>query len=413
MKCFDTYYSRFNVAEPFISEPPNRNLHTIVVIPSYNEPNIVPSLRSLLNCSPTLFPVEIIVVVNSPENAAKDIIDKNLETLAQINEMSLSNQRNDIKIFAIHCPNLPRKHAGVGFARKIGMDEAVRRFDQIEREEGIIINFDADSTCNTQYLSAIEDYFIQNPKIEAASIYFEHPLHGDDYPPEIYSAIAKYELYLRYYVSAQRYAEFPHAFHTIGSAFAIKADVYAAEGGMNRRKAGEDFYFLQKIIPRGRYGEIFSAQVYPSPRESMRVPFGTGASITKMCATSNEYVVYNPEAFDILKRFFATAYVLQNGGEPDTDYRLKDFLSANGFYQEIDGMISNSASQRTFIQRFFTWFDAFRLLKFLNFLHEKYINKVPVEQAAAYIAAKMGLTNITNNTVELLQWYRQKERGIL
>ena len=216
MKCFDTYYSRFNVAEPFISDPPNRNLHTIVVIPSYNEPNIVPSLRSLLNCSPTLFPVEIIVVVNSPENAAKDIIDKNLETLAQINEMSLSNQRNDIKIFAIHCPNLPRKHAGVGFARKIGMDEAVRRFDQIEREEGIIINFDADSTCNTQYLSAIEDYFIQNPKIEAASIYFEHPLHGDDYPPEIYSAIAKYELYLRYYVAAQRYAEFPHAFHTIG-----------------------------------------------------------------------------------------------------------------------------------------------------------------------------------------------------
>ena len=406
MKCFETYYSRFNVAEAYISEPPNQNLHTIVVIPSYNEPNIVPSLQSLLNCSPTLFPVEIIVVVNSPENATENILSQNLETLAQIEKIAQSNHRNDIKIFAVHCPNLPKKHAGVGFARKIGMDEAVRRFDKIEREDGIIINFDADSTCNTQYLSAIEDYFIKNPKIEAISIDFEHPLQGSDYPPQIYSAIAKYELYLRYFVEAQRYAGFPYAFHTIGSAFAIKANVYAAEGGMNRRKAGEDFYFLHKIIPRGRYGEIFSAKVYPSPRESLRVPFGTGASITKMCATNNEYVVYNPDAFEILKRFFTTADILQHGGEPDTDYRLKEFLSLNNFYQQTNEMINNSASQRTFIQRFFTWFDAFRLLKFLNFVHEKYFHKISVEQAATYIASKMESSNITNNTIELLQWYR-------
>ena len=409
MKCFDTYYSRFNVAEAHIAEPPDGNLHTIVVIPCFNEPDIATSLRSLLACTPTLYPVEIIVVVNSPENAAESIIARNLETLATIEEIRRNNHRNDIKIFAVHSPDLSKKHAGVGFARKIGMDEAVRRFDYLEREDGIIIDFDADSTCNPQYLSAIEDYFIKNPKKEAASIYFEHPLQGDGFPSEIYSAIAKYELYLRYFVEAQRYAEFPYAFHTIGSAFAIKANVYAAAGGMNRRKAGEDFYFLQKIIPRGRYGEIFSAHVYPSPRESMRVPFGTGASITKMCATTNEYVVYNPEAFEILKRFFATANVLQNGGEPDTDYRLKEFLTNNGFYHEIDGMISNSASQRTFTQRFFAWFDAFRLLKFLNFVHEKYIHKIPVEEAAAYIATTMGLLNPPTDTVELLQWYRAKE----
>ena len=410
MKCFDTYYSRFNVAKAYIKEPPNNDVHCIVVIPCFNEPDIATSLRSLLACSPTLFPVEIIVVVNSPENAADNIIARNLDTLATIEEIKHANHRNDIKIFAVYCPNLPKKHAGVGFARKIGMDEAVRRFDQIERADGIIINFDADSTCNTQYLSTIENYFIKNPKIEAASIYFEHPLQGADYPPEIYSAIAKYELYLRYFVAAQRYAGFPYAFHTIGSAFAIKADTYAAAGGMNRRKAGEDFYFLQKIIPRGRYGEIFSAHVYPSPRESMRVPFGTGASITKMCATTNEYVVYNPEAFEILKRFFATADALRIGGDADTDYRLKDFLTINNFYQEIDGMVSNSASQRTFLQRFFAWFDAFRLLKFLNFVHEKYIHKIPVEDAAAYIATKMGLLNPPNETQNLLSWYRTKEQ---
>lgn len=379
MKCFDTYYSRFNVAEAHIPYHPDNDLHSIVVIPCFNEPDITIPLNALTQCAPTQFPVEIIVVVNSPENAPDNILKQNLETLLQIEQFAKTNTRNDIKIYSIHAPNLPRKHAGVGFARKIGMDEAVRRFGSIERKDGVIINFDADCTCNAQYLSAIESYFINNPKKEGASISFEHPKEG--LPPETASAIAKYELYIRYFVEAQRYAGFPYAYHTVGSAFAVRAEAYAAVGGMNRRQAGEDFYFLQKIIPRMHYGEINDAVVYPSPRYSNRVPFGTGVSVEKICAQNGEYKVYNPAAFEILRRFFSTATAIRQGKMPDIDPILDDFLKLNDFYSHTQEMVDNSTSERTFMQRFFTWFDAFRMIKFLNYAHEEKMEKNEVEEA--------------------------------
>ncbi|MCQ2973868.1 MAG: glycosyltransferase family 2 protein [Bacteroidales bacterium] len=409
MQCFDTYYNRFNVFDAHIKELPNPETKTIVVIPSYNEPNIAPSLLALLKCKPTQYPVEVIVVVNSPENASEEVLNQNQSTIETVNTISSQNTRRDIKIYCIHRPNLPKKHAGVGFARKIGMDEAVRRFDQIENKSGIIVNFDADSLCNYEYLYQIEQYFIKNPKKEAISIYFEHPLEGEEYPQENYKAIAKYELYLRYYLQAQKYSKFPFAYHTIGSAFAVKAYVYTAEGGMNRRQAGEDFYFLQKIIPRQRFGELNTAQVYPSPRCSIRVPFGTGASITKMCTDCEQYLVYNPEAFEILKRFFETAHNFRTNNQVDIDSRLKLYLEQNDFFKAIDNMKNNSTTEKTFMQRFFTWFDAFRLLKFLNYIHENQLSKIGVEQASLYILNKIGISEQTLDTKQLLKIYREIE----
>ena len=179
---------------------------------------------------------------------------------------------------------------------------------------------------------------------------------------------------------------------------------------MNRRQAGEDFYFLEKIITRGRYGEINDAAVYPSPRVSDRVPFGTGATMGKLSNGESEYMVYNPITFEWLKRFFASAYNIKSHQKPDTAPVLEEFLIANDFYSQTDGMVENSTSDRTFMQRFFTWFDAFRIIKFLNFAHEQHINKVPVEQAAADMAVMMGYGNIPTDTIELLKWYRDKEK---
>ena len=90
-----------------------------------------------------------------------------------------------------------------------------------------------------------------------------------------------YELHLRYLNLFSRFTGFPYAYHTIGSCFGVRAETYASQGGMNKRKAGEDFYFLHKIIPLGEFREINNTCVIPSPRESDRVPFGTGAAIGK------------------------------------------------------------------------------------------------------------------------------------
>jgi len=110
----------------------------------------------------------------------------------------------------------------------------------------MIICFDADCLCDSNYFLAIEEHAEKHPSADGFNIYFEHPCEGTDYPQEIYEGIIQYELHLRYMNQFLRYAGFPFAYHTIGSSFAVRAGTYALQGGMNSRKAGEDFYSLIK-----------------------------------------------------------------------------------------------------------------------------------------------------------------------
>ena len=118
--------------------------------------------------------------------------------------------------------------------------------------------------------------------------------------------IAHYELYLRYYLLGLRYARFPHAYHTVGSSMAVRAWAYAKQGGMNRRQAGEDFYFLNKIIALGGFTELCGTTVVPSARRSHRVPFGTGRAMTEWLAGIDRYQrVFSPELFEELRAVFS------------------------------------------------------------------------------------------------------------
>ena len=51
-----------------------------------------------------------------------------------------------------------------------------------------------------------------------------------------------------------KFAGYPWAMYTVGSAFAVTAEAYVKRGGMNRRQAGEDFYFLQNLAHIGTVG---------------------------------------------------------------------------------------------------------------------------------------------------------------
>ena len=120
----------------------------------------------------------------------------------------------------------------------------------------------------------------------------------------MWEAMVKYELYLRYYQEALAYIGHPHAFHCIGSAFAVRASDYVAQGGMNKRQAGEDFYFLQKLISTGRYACLNATRVYPSARFSTRTPFGTGQAVRQIVEDGGYFPVYHWGAFRDLKYFF-------------------------------------------------------------------------------------------------------------
>lgn len=399
-----SYLQKQALFSTFISERPTNNLGIIVVIPCYNEPDLLSTLESLKKNQPTYGSVEVIVVVNSGENADDSVLTQNQKTITRFFNWNESN-RSGLKFHIIEVKNLPKKHAGVGLARKIGMDEAVYRFEAIGNKKGIIVGLDADSLCRTNYLVEIEKYFKNNPKINGASIYFEHPLQGN-LEPEIYHGITAYELHLRYYVQALRFSGFPFAFHTIGSSFAVRSDTYQKQGGMNKRQAGEDFYFLQKIIQLGNYGEIQTTKVIPSPRSSDRVPFGTGRAISEyLKKTTQSFITYHFQTFVDLKVFNEYVPLLFRDESEKWKTKLPQsvvaFLKTVSFEKQLKEINSNSSSESSFINRFYRWFDGFLVLKFVHFARDHfYENGHVTAMAKTLLGAK--------NCESVQSWDEQK-----
>ena len=307
-----TYLEKNALFPKLIDAPVPPNLGMVVVIPCFDETELIRSLESLKNCNAANCFTEVIVVVNDGEQTSDEIKAQNLATFEMTTTWAKENITQHLQFHIIYKSNLPKKIAGVGTARKIGMDEAVRRLEFVGKSEGVIVCFDADSLCEKNYLQAIEEHFIQNTKTQTCGIHFEHPLEGDEYEPEIYDAITKYELHLRYYIHAQKFAGFPLAFQTIGSSMAVRCNAYQQQSGMNKRKAGEDFYFLHKFTILNAHTELKKTKTIPSPRRSDRVPFGTGKAVNEILAekkldTTSEYSTYNFKIFEDLEPFLSVA----------------------------------------------------------------------------------------------------------
>ena len=415
----DYYFRRFGFCERQIATPPRPDLGIVVVIPCFNEPDLIRSLESLWLCERSGCAVEVIVVVNSPADCSEEIRSRNQATLKTATEWIAEHCEARLAVRMLHFPELPPKQAGVGLARKIGMDEALRRFDDVARLEGVIVGYDADCGCERNYLTTIEQHFQQNPQSPGCSIYFEHPLSGT-LSPQIYEAVGAYELHLRYYVQALRYAGFPHAYHTIGSCMAVRADSYRKQGGMNKRKAGEDFYFLHKVIPLGGFTDLTGTTVIPSARPSDRVPFGTGKAVRSFLE-GQEIKTYPLEAFlDLQCCFERVAEIYQRekvrAGEKleGLPVSMRDFFAEQRFAEAMYKICENTSSEAAFRKRFFRWFDGFRAMKSIHHARERFYGEGKVGEQAARLLA--GLTpgrspDAASSIRDLLQIYRKLDRG--
>jgi len=366
----EKYLQRNAFKAALIQERPKDQLGLIVVIPASDEDSLIPSVESLLKCENTVCDCEIIVVFNASIEAEDEIMKRNINAADQLKEFTKSRISNHLKVHILCFNDLPSKHAGVGLARKIGMDEAVRRFQEIDNEKGIIVCFDADTKCEPEYLRTIEQEFKRTPNTKAATIHFEHPISGNEYSNEVYENIVWYELHLRYYKNGLAYAKLPCAFHTIGSSMAVRANAYAAQGGMNRRKAGEDFYFLQKFMSIGGLFNILSTKTTPSPRPSHRVPFGTGKAIQQSLECQKDLrFSYAFDVFENLKQMFNSVskwYI----SKPSNVELLVDFIGQETFDQQLMKLRKLSKNEKDFKRRFFVWMNAFKVLKFVHYLRD-------------------------------------------
>ena len=398
---------------------PHPDLNIIVVIPAYREKELLTSLQSLANCDAPRCAVEIIVVLNDSEEDNKTAKKENQRMYQQACKWGLTHSSAVLKFHILYHTNLPVKHAGVGLARKIGLDEAVYRFAQIKNQKGILSCYDADSSCDKNYLVALEKHFLQRPELQGCSIYFEHPIKGDEFDEDVYQAIIQYELHLRYYIHAQRFAGFPYAFQTIGSSMAVRADAYQQQGGMNRRKAGEDFYFLHKFISLGHFNELRSTRVIPSPRISKRVPFGTGRAIGTLVQSQEPLTTYAPQSFVDLKAFFeksadffnieSVPLIALTSGFSDA---VQEFLIMIKFSEKLEEINGNTTNLKNFEQRFYRWFNAFMLMKYLHFCRDNFYDNEPVDSAARWLLKEYHQQAVTNRhqPANLLKRFRRLDQ---
>ena len=363
-----------------------------IIIPCYNEPEITATIRSLFACEAVDCPVEIIVVVNSYQISPKEILELNQQSYKQLNDFANTYNRPDFQLKTIWVEDLPGHQTGAGLPRKIGMDEAAKQFEKEQQPQGIIASLDADTTVSPNYLRLMYDTF-QRYHLKSATFEFHHPVEHLLPESPLRRATEAYEEYLRYYRAALEYAGYPYPYYTIGSAFAVTAQTYRQVGGMGKQQAGEDFYFLQKVFPLGHTCFINEICVYPAARTSDRVPFGTGPAIATMLS-ENQFQKYSYQiaAFSELKQLFE---LLESFFKQDTENitetlsglpkHLQNFLREDDFLNKIDEINRHTATFANFKKRFFNYFTAFKILKYLNFVHpEPYAFSV-VSQEILYL----------------------------
>ncbi|MBN2179304.1 MAG: hypothetical protein JW743_07735 [Deltaproteobacteria bacterium] len=391
------YIERYSVGDrwPLVCNV-RRNVDNIVVIPALAElSHLFRTLESLSkNPVSELARTLVICVVNNRAGSSEEEIDDNQRTLTIVRSLIHGRVVDGIEAGPVPMPiihtivksgikigyvdasspgcEMDDRDGGVGLARKIGFDRALELFDHGKEGVKLLFSLDADTLVNNNYLSAVRDYF-EKTGSRAAVLSFEHQKAMERKEQE---AICCYEMFLRSYVLGLRYAGSRYAHHSVGSIIVCTAEAYTDVRGMNKRKAGEDFYFLNKLAKAHTIGLVNTTRVYPSSRSSNRVPFGTGRRIEGFKnGSSNEYLAYNPKTFHVLKEWLR---FMSSGESEDMDrilsrakkihIALEAFLRENRFNEAWPRLVKNAKTPDVLSAHFHLWFDGFKQFKLIRYL---------------------------------------------
>jgi hypothetical protein len=385
----DSYLNKFASNHWSLEIGSFEKINNVIVVPAISEyKNVVSLLLSLANnCKDNFETTVVIFVINNAESSSSKIKMNNAKTLLFIrslikNKAVDSQYYNRIKASRLRVglidasskeKELPEKQSGVGLARKIGMDVALKIFDYTNKKKNIIISLDADCKVERNYINEIVNNFNKH-NFEAGVVNYQHEIDNK----KINSAIICYEIFLRYYALGLKYANSPFAFHSIGSTIVCDYQIYIKVGGMNKRKAGEDFYFLEKAAKITQVNMINGTTVYPSSRSSSRVPFGTGQRVKRFISNwENEYLLYNPKSFYVLKDWLelfsgemfisAEEYLCK---AKTINEHLYNFLNTNNFEEDWNKILKNSKNDVQLNKQKINWFNGFKTLKLIHYLRD-------------------------------------------
>lgn len=382
----DRYRQRSPLPRPWHMEgTAGAGFAAAVVIPALaEEEHLFATLESLAaNPVPLLARTLVLVVVNHRPDASAGQKGENARLLARLAAGEAPACLRLGWVDAASCGRELPTGGGVGLARKIGFDLALSRLDWSAAPH--LASLDADTLVEPGYLQALERHFAASPAA-AATLPFCHRRAADAAGE---AAIGRYELFLRHYVLGLERAGSPYGYHSLGSALACRARAYLRAGGMNRRQAGEDFYFLQQLAKTGGVAPLKGTTVHPSPRVSRRVPFGTGPSVSRLLAGETSAVGFYPaEGFLVLGQWLA---LVEGGWQEEGEAllaaaaniapELAAFLAEAGFSGVWHRLCRNHRERQGRLSAFHGWFDALRTLRLVHRLTQCRGGRVEPQQA--------------------------------
>jgi hypothetical protein len=408
----EKYLQKYSLGHWVLESNDQNTIDNVIIIPVISEyENLRKLLTSLIkNDNTYFFQTGVIIVVNNFPDSSEEVKGDNYKSLNFLRTIISKNYSEDLLISEIINSNLsiylidassnglemPNKIGGVGVARKIGMDAALKIFNYKSDSKKILICLDADCTIDSNYLTTIVNEF-NNRNLSAATVIFQHNIEEDSITAP---AIICYEIFLHYYVLGLKSANSPFAFHTVGSAMMCDHESYIKVEGMNKQKAAEDFYFLEKLAKNYKIEKINSTTVYPSSRSSWRVPFGTGQRVDRyLSQKQNEYLLYDPKSFDILKQWlqiFNSNQIISS-----SDYlhsakkihpELSNFLMEQNFEMDWNRILKNSTRSEQLAKQKQKWFDGFKTLKLIHYLRDKAFPQVNMFEALNRLLSRLEVT---------------------
>lgn len=351
-KAITKYLDKYAEEEVLELNVPKQSFSQSIVIPAFDETtDFVENLRLVEHPS-----VLGIVVANRPDNASLDATKNSLALLSNLKKMKLPNL---LIIDRVEKPLEAKK--GVGLARKIGTDVALKLIQLEKIYSPWIRQTDADAS--------IEKNYYQTLMPKSGAVVYAHRHISKD--PLILKAIALYDGHMSYYVNSLKAANSNYAYPTLGSTFAIHAETYAQVRGYPKRNAGEDFHLLNKIAKTSRIQYSTETTISLEARLSDRVPIGTGPSIKKILdiiekdPSGQSYLSYHPLLFKLLAR--ALKEICSFAIAPcQFDEIIGSKLDELGFQKFASNLHSHYRSSDQRHQKLDQWFDALKTLRFLH-----------------------------------------------
>ena len=350
------------------SLPKKKKYDFVISLPSYCEFNyLFKTLNTINNQDQKLLDRTIVsIIINNSSLSSKDIIDNNHATYEKLINSSYNFEFIIIDAYSVKNA-IDTKKAGVGIARKISVDILLKYMNL----ETIICFLDADTQIPSNYLYQINKSQSEH-NWKSAVVDFNHL----DDEPKTKESIYEYELFLKSTANELKKTGSPYSFVPLGCTMLCRLDAYIAAGGMNIRKAAEDFYFLQELQKNNDIYYIDDIQVRPSGRYINRSYLGTSKRMFDVL--NNDLDINNlyfpKDKYQVLEKFLKTILQSQSistklilSEVKKINDRLYIFLLDHKF-ESVWPSIANSKNQKQFESQFHKWFDFLKTIKLLKFI---------------------------------------------